>query len=156
MGFIGTLLALHSLFRWLLLAALAATLFRAFIGYKKALPFGKDINALRHWTATIAHIQLIIGITLYGQSPVIKYFWNNFETAKHNIDNLFFGLIHLLLMLAAISILTIGSAMAKRKPTDADKYKTLLLWYAVALTVLLAAIPWPFSPLAQRPLLRPF
>ncbi len=156
MGFIGTLLSLHSLFRWLLSAALVTTLFRAFIGYKKALPFGKDINALRHWTATMAHVQLIIGITLYGQSPVTKYFWNNFNTAKHNTDNLFFGLIHILLMLAAITILTIGSATAKRKAVDADKYKTILLWYSVALVVLLAAIPWPFSPLAQRPLLRPF
>ncbi|WP_342331333.1 hypothetical protein [Pedobacter sp. FW305-3-2-15-E-R2A2] len=109
---------------------------------------------MRHWTATIAHIQLLIGITLYFQSPVIKYFLKNFNEARQSFDLIFFGLIHSTLMLIAIVVLTIGSALAKRKARDTEKFKTLLVWYVIALLIIFIAIPWPFSPLANRPYFR--
>ena len=37
----------------------------------------------RHITATIAHIQLMIGLSLYFISPVVDYFLHNFREAVH-------------------------------------------------------------------------
>jgi hypothetical protein len=111
-------------------------------------------NAVRHWTATIAHIQLMIGIVLYFQSPIIKYFLANFKEAVRAFDLLFFGLIHGSLMITAIVIITIGSAKAKRKTVDQEKFKTMLLWFSIALIIIFISIPWPFSPLANRPYYR--
>jgi hypothetical protein len=93
---------------------------------------------------------------LYTQSPIIKYFWNDFKQASTSLDTVFFGLIHLILMLIAIVILTIGSALAKRQETDEQKFRTMLVWFSIALLLIFVAIPWPFSPLANRPLLRTF
>jgi drug/metabolite transporter (DMT)-like permease len=149
-----TLTFYHSIVRWLLLAGLAYSIFRAFKGFRSKATFSKIDNAARHWTATIAHIQLIIGILLYSKSPAIHYFWRNTKEAVQTLDIVFFGLIHILLMLTAIVLLTIGSALAKRKKDDRDKFKTMLIWFGTAFLIILIAVPWPFSPFAQRPYLR--
>lgn len=149
-----TLIVFHSIVRWFVLISLVYSIYRAYRGYTKNLSFSKSDNSIRHWTATIAHMQLIIGITLYTQSPVITYFWHNFNEALHNPDVVFFGLYHFLLMLAAIVIITIGSALTKRKATDQEKFKTMLVWYFIALVIICLAIPWPFSPFTSRPYFR--
>ncbi len=147
-----SLLIVHSFLRWAVVLSLAYSIYRAWQGYRKLLSFTKTDNALRHWTATIAHTQLLIGIVLYSQSPMVKYF--NSGVGDMQGEPVFFGLIHILLMLASIVILTIGSAKAKRKTTDSEKFKTMLTYFSIAAIVIFIAIPWPFSPLAHRPLIR--
>ncbi|QBQ41775.1 hypothetical protein E2P86_11670 [Sphingobacterium psychroaquaticum] len=149
-----TLTFYHSIMRWLVLASIVYAIYRAYRGYSSNAQFSKTDNAVRHWTATIAHIQLLIGIILYTQSPIIKYFWQNFNEAIQNLDLVFFGLLHLILMLTAIILITIGSALSKRKTTDNDKFKTMFVWFSVSLIIIFIAIPWPFSPLANRPYFR--
>ncbi len=151
-----TLLTLHAIFKWLVLLMLIITVTNSFFCFYKNSTFGKVSNGLRHWTATTAHIQLIFGIILYTQSPIIKHFWSNFNHAARSLDSLFFGVIHILLMLIAIIIITVGSAKVKRKQSDKDKFKTVMLWFIIGLIIILIAIPWPFSPLASRPYIRTF
>lgn len=145
---------LHSTFRWLVLLSLIYTIFKAYKGYFLDKEFSKTDDSVRHWTATIAHIQLILGIILYSKSPIIQYFWKNFKEAKESPDLLFFGLIHIFLMFLSIILITIGSAIAKRKPTDKEKFKAMLIWFTIALIIIFIAIPWPFSPFANRPYFR--
>lgn len=152
----STLLSLHSIVRWLLLVLLLYSIYSAFIGYTRNKNFSKTDNAFRHWTATIAHIQLMIGIILYTQSPIVKYFWTDTRIALQNLDLTFYGLIHIVLMVTVIVVLTIGSALAKRKPTDKEKFKTMLVWFSIALIIIFIAIPWTFSPLSNRPNFRTF
>lgn len=148
------LLFCHSILRWFVLGSLLYSIFRAYKGYSLQLPFSKTDNSVRHWTATIAHIQLIFGILIYVQSPIVKYFWKNFKEGIQNTEIAFFGILHIFLMLVSIILITIGSALAKRKATDRDKFKTMLLWFSIALLIIFIAIPWPFSPLANRPYYR--
>jgi hypothetical protein len=149
-----SLLFCHSILRWFVLASLLYSIFRAYKGYSLQLTFTKKDNSIRHWTATIAHIQLIFGILLYVQSPIVKYFWKNFQEGIQNTEIAFFGLLHISLMLFSIILITIGSALSKRKSTDIDKFKTMLFWFSIALIIIFIAIPWPFSPLANRPYYR--
>jgi hypothetical protein len=144
------LLFLHSLFRWLVLISLVYAIYRAWIGYHQQRVFTPADNSIRHWTATIAHIQLLIGMLLYTQSPIIKYFWHNYDVAIHQPEISFFGLVHLSLMVTAIVTLTIGSSLSKRRLTDQEKFFTMLIWFTIALVIIFIAIPWPFSPLANR------
>ncbi|WP_232831882.1 hypothetical protein [Taibaiella helva] len=144
----------HSIIRWLVLIALLYAVCRASRGYRSNRSFTPTDNAVRHWTATVAHIQLVIGMLLYIRSPIVQYFWKHFDEAKKNPDTLFFGTIHILLMLTAIAIITAGSALTKRRPAGRGQFRTMLAWYSLALFIILLAIPWPFSPLAYRPYLR--
>jgi hypothetical protein len=144
----------HSLFRWLVLASLVYTIFRAYSGYVSKRTFGKTDNAARHWTATIAHIQLVIGMTIYWQSPLIRYFWASAKDAIGQVNITFFALIHVTLMMTAITLITIGSSLTKRRTSDTEKFRTMLIWYSIALLIIFIAVPWPFSPLASRPYFR--
>lgn len=141
----------HSIIRWFVLISLLYAIFRAGRGFLKKSVFGKVDNQIRHWTATIAHIQLITGVLLYVKSPTINFFWKNVGLMIQNLEATFWGLIHGVLMLIAIILITIGSAMAKRKQADNEKFGTMFFYFLLALILILIAIPWPFSPLASRP-----
>lgn len=148
------LLIIHSLLRWLVLLTLVLAIFRAWRGLSKEAGFTRLDNRIRHWTATTAHLQLMVGILLYIKSPVAQYAWRGESGANGNQEIIFFAVIHALLMLAAVIVLTIGSALAKRRATDRHKFATILLWFSAAFLLIMIAIPWPFSPLASRPYLR--
>lgn len=149
-----TLTFLHSTCRWLVLLSLFYALFIAYRGYFSNKKYSKTDNLVRHWTATIAHFQLVLGIMLYSQSPIVSYFWKNFSTARESFDLLFFGVIHIVMMLFSIILITVGSSLAKRKATDKDKFKTMAIWFTISVVLIFIAIPWPFSPFANRPYFR--
>jgi len=152
----SVLLPLHSIIRWLVLISLLITIGKSLWGYFKQPVFSKTDNVLRHWTATFCHIQLVIGMLLYTQSPFVTYFYDTYKSGNLNPEALFFGVIHIILMFIAIVFISIGSIKAKRISPDNEKYKTILIWFSIGLIVIFLAIPWPFSPLAARPFLRPF
>lgn len=149
------LLSLHSLFRWLLLGSLLSSIIFSYRSLLRQSAFTPIADSLRHWTATIAHIQLLIGMNLYFQSPIVMF--KMFETTgrvwtEHN----FYRYVHISLMISAVVMITIGSAKTKRRPDDQAKYRTILRWFILALFIIFIAIPWPFSPFANRPLFRHF
>jgi len=85
---------------------------------------------------------LLIGVWLYFVSPLVSFFLNNFHVAVHLKEFRFFGMEHALIMLIAIIFITIGSSVAKRKKTDIAKFKTIAIWYALALILIVGAIPY--------------
>ena len=152
----STLLAFHSIIRWLVLASLLFAIFRAYKGWMLGKEFSRFENLVRHWTATIAHIQLVLGLSLYFISPITYYFLHHYKDAVHQRAIRFFGMEHSLMMIIAIVIITIGSAKAKRKQTDKDKFKTMAIWFTIGLIIIFTSIPWAFSPFISRPNFRPF
>lgn len=152
----SVVLALHSIVRWLLLPGLLYAVYRTYVGWRHNKKFTPHDNSVRHWTATIAHIQFLLGIWLYIISPITNYFLRHYRTAVHEREIRFFGMEHSLMMLTAVTAITIGSIKAKRKQTDRQKFKTMAIWFGIGLLIILSSIPWPFSPLVHRPYLRPF
>lgn len=150
------LLALHSLVRWFVLGGLLFAIIWAYRGWLSNKTYTQFDERVRWITATIAHIQLIIGVWLYFISPIVNYFLNNFNEAVGQRQIRFFGMEHATMMLTAIIIITIGSAKAKRKITDTEKFKTMAIWFTIGLLIILTSVPWSFSPLVSRPNFRPF
>lgn len=148
------LLVSHNYFRWIVLAALLFSLYRAYRGWLGNKAFSAFDNSVRHITATICLIQLVLGIALYVVSPLIRYFWSNYSEAVHERDIRYFGMEHSTTMLVSILLITIGSVIAKRKRTDSDKFKAIAIWYTIGFLLIVASVPWPFSPMAQRPYFR--
>ncbi len=149
------LLVAHSVIRWLVLGSLIYAIITAYRALTLKKAFTPKADAIRHWTATLAHIQLLIGMAIYVQSPVVLYqtFGNPDKMVNEQI---FFRYIHIFMMILAITVITIGSAKAKRLKEDHLKYQTMLRWFILALVIIFIAIPWPCSPLAGRPYLRTF
>ncbi len=146
-----TLLALHSLTRWLVLVSLLYAIINSYRGWLVNKPWLRSDDIIRHTTATIAHVQLILGGWLYFISPIVSYFLHNIGTAMHERSIRFFGMEHITMMLIGITVITIGSAKAKRKATDREKFKIQAIWFTIAWIIILSSIPWSFSPLISRP-----
>ena len=49
---------------------------------------------------------------------------------------------HPLTMIIAIALITIGYSKHKKKLTSAAKFKTIAIFYTIALLLVLAKIPW--------------
>lgn len=151
-----TLVALHSWMRWLVLISLLFAIYRAYRGWLGSQMFTRFDNTVRHTSVTILHLQFLIGLGLYFISPLTDYFMHHFKDAMHERQARFFGLEHISVMLVAVVVTTIGSAKAKRKRSDKQKFKTMAIWFTIGLLLILSSIPWPFSPLISRPWIRGF
>jgi hypothetical protein len=68
----------------------------------------------------------------------------------------FFSLEHGLLMIIALILVHVGRVSVKKAPTPAAKHKRTLLFFGLAIVLILAAIPWPFREVIARPLWRGF
>jgi hypothetical protein len=148
------LLFSHSYFRWLVLVSMIYAIFKAYKGYKGKAPFTAWDDTVRHSTTTIVQIQFMLGMVLFSYSPIVRYFWKNFKAEWMNLDLAFFGLLHISIMFIAVSIISAGSSLAKRETDDHIKFRTMLIYFSLALLLIFLAIPWPFSPLTARPYLR--
>jgi hypothetical protein len=152
----ATLLALHSLVRWFVLASLVLSVVIGYRGWLTNKPFTKLDGRARSITETFANIQLVIGVWLYFISPIVAYFFANFKDAVHQREIRFFGMEHVTMMLAAMVIIIIGSVKSSKKQIPKAKFKTMAIWFSIALFLILTSIPWQFSPLVSRPYFRPF
>lgn len=136
----------HSLLRWLVLISLVYAIVRAAKGYFSKGTYTASDDMIRRVTTGIAHVQLIVGMVFYYKSPLVSYFWVHRQMV-------FYGLVHPLLMIAAVVLMTVGAARVKRVE-DQKKFRTLLLFFSIALLLIFVAIPWPFSPFAKSPYFR--
>jgi cytochrome bd-type quinol oxidase subunit 2 len=151
-----TLLAIHSLVRWLVLPSLLFAIYRAFRGWSSGKSFTTVDETVRLTTVTITNIQVSLGLVLYAISPITAYFSHHFQVAVHVGVMRFFGLEHAFMMIMATLLISTGSVKVKNKSTDREKFRTMTIWFTLGLLVILIAIPWPFSPLAKRPFFRLF
>lgn len=150
------LLALHSILRWILLIVLIYAIYRSYKGWFSKSTFTVQDSKITRVTVIIAHIQLLVGLILFAVSPVIHTLFSNFGEAVQQTSIRFYGMEHSLMMIVAIVLITIGSVKSKRKSDDAQKFKTVAIWFMIALLLILAMIPWPFSPMDARPWFRIF
>jgi hypothetical protein len=142
--------------RWLVLASLFYSVFVALRGWICNKPFSSNTNRLRHVTATIAHIQLLLGCFLYVISPLMTYFRSNFTEAVHQRELRFFGMEHSAMMLLSIALISVGSIKTKKELEHRKKHRSMFLWYGLSLLLILSSIPWGFGPFVARPFLRHF
>lgn len=148
------LIVTHSILRYLVLLSILGVIYLAWEG----LTFKKSYTRL-HRIATasasgISQLQLLVGFTLYYFSPTAQSFWQT-KSMRWG-DGLFFALVHFGLMSAAIIIISVGEAFVKRETDDHRRFRILFNYFILALFIILIAIPWPFSPFAQRPWFRSF
>ena len=152
------ILALHSLFRWLVMISLIFAIYRAYKGWFSKKPFSTFDNSVRKWTTIIVQLQLVIGISLYSISPLVHYFLTHLKESLPQREIRFFGMEHAVVMISAILVITIGSVKSKGKTTDKEKYKTMAIWFSIGMLMILSSMPLPFSPppFVRRPFFRVF
>lgn len=130
----------HSGLRWLVLFALIYSLVQAFQAKKSGAGFASKKGSGTLAVASI-HLQFILGLVILFQSPWFSLF--QAEGMKNAIAR-FFIIEHPVMMLAAVILVTIGNAKAKKAASDAAAFQKRIVFFSIALILILAAIPWPF------------
>jgi hypothetical protein len=130
----------HSGLRWVALILLILAIINAFT----STAYEKKHRLINLFAMVTLHTQLLIGLGLYFISPRVQFLkgWMSSDVAKGMYR--FYNLEHILLMIIAIALVTIGHSKSKKGATPEEKFKPIKLWYVIGLLFILAAIPWPF------------
>jgi hypothetical protein len=128
----------HSGLRWVVLVLLIAATFKALMKWRSNVNYSDADRKLNLFTFISMHVQLLLGIALFFMSGRVDF------AQMKDAMFCFFTVEHTLMMVIAIALVTIGHIKSKKATDDAKKFKTIFIFYGIALLLVLVAIPWPF------------
>ena len=132
----------HSGLRWVALLLIVLAIMNA-AKSKSSGRYEKKDKMLNLFAMVFMHIQLLIGLGLYFINDKNKVQYS--EGWMSNDMLRFFGMEHIVGMIIAIAIITIGRSKAEKKLKGTrDKHHRILVNYTVGLILIVASIPWPF------------
>lgn len=138
------LLHTHSLVRWIMLALLILSVFKAYNGWKSKRSFTASDKKLTLFTLIFSHLQLLIGFVLYMVSPIVQSAILDMGAAMKDKMLRFWAVEHISVMIISILIITIGNALSKKASSDTEKFKKIFIFFGIGLVLILISIPWPF------------
>lgn len=150
------LLILHSWIRWAILIAAVWTIIRAIRGLAGAKPYTVADNKSNLFFMISMDLQFLVGIIIYFTGGWAKN-WSGgqIKEVMGNSALRFFTVEHIVMMVVAWIIVHIGRSVVKKGKTDREKHSKSLIYFGVALILILLAIPWPFrTGLGMHPLFR--
>jgi hypothetical protein len=134
----------HSGWAYLALFIILIAVVNALIGYTSKKEFTEKDRKIALFGLVFSHIQLLAGLALYfvspkgyaligevGMSMVMKTAALRLTVVEHPLINL-----------VAIVFITIGWSKHKKGMTSLGKFKTIAIFYAIGLILLLSRIPW--------------
>jgi uncharacterized membrane protein len=131
------MLHLHSYFAYVVLALLVISVIMALINTTGNKPFG-SLEKISKFGMIATHTQLLIGIILYIMEGRYVDMGEKMGISAERL----LALEHPLTNIIAIVLITVGSSKAKKANTDAQKNKSILIFYGIGLILLLSRIPW--------------
>ena len=147
-------LLIHSLLRWAVVIAGLVVIARAIGGISSRRDWQPGDAAGVRWFSISLDVQFLIGLLLYvWLSPFIRDAWADMGATMRNAPLRFFAVEHLTGMLIGIALAHIGKSKIGKATDAAQKHKLALIFFSLAMVVILLSIPWPGMP-GGRPLFR--
>ncbi|KQC32113.1 hypothetical protein AAU57_01330 [Nonlabens sp. YIK11] len=134
--------AAHSGWAYLLLIVLFIATVNALIGLFAKKDFGNKDFSLALVGLIVTHIQLLLGLALWALSPYSSALFSNPSEVMGNVDLRLLAVEHPLMMIVAVTLLTIGYSKHKKKIVSHGKFKMLSIFYTLAFLVVLSRLPW--------------
>lgn len=134
---------LHSGWAYIALLVLIVAVVNAAMGFFSDKEFKEKDLRIPLFTLIVFHLQLIIGL--------IGYYTSNYYDTMRSVGmgevmkqtELRLMLVeHPIMMILAIILITMGFSKHKKQLTDKGRFKTILLFYGIALLLVLSRIPW--------------
>ncbi|MEO7523964.1 MAG: hypothetical protein ABIT58_07700 [Ferruginibacter sp.] len=151
-----TVLVFHNILRWAVLFFGLWTVINALTGVAGKRAFSSNDNKSNLFFMISCDIQLLVGLTLYFSNPWFDMLKTKGGAVMKDSTLRFFTVEHALMMILAWILVHVGRTSVKKATTDAGKHKKMLLFFGLALLLILAAIPWPFRSEIARPWMRGF
>ena len=145
------MVAIHNVLRWVvILAAVAA------IGYA-----WQGVATKREWTKgdklrTVAyvasmHLQLLLGLILYVQSPTVDRAFDDPGWAMGETEYRFFFVEHISMMVLAVIFVQLGSSLSKRADDDAEKHKKAAIFFTLGFVFIMGGLHYIWTQRALFP-----
>jgi hypothetical protein len=138
------LVHLHSIGRWIVLLLLLIAIFNSMVAGTR--PFIRTDARTGLILTIFADLMFLIGLVLWFWGP-----WGyklvqskGMGAIMSNPVERFYVMEHTIGMLIAIILMHIGKAQGKKAISDRAKHRRTMIYYLLALVIILASIPWPF------------
>jgi protein-S-isoprenylcysteine O-methyltransferase Ste14 len=138
------LLRLHSIGRWIVLLLLLIAIFNSLVAGKR--PWIRTDARTGSILVIFADLMFLVGLALwYFGGKGYKYIESmGMKVVMKDSYMRFFAIEHISMMLVAIILIHIGKVQGKKAISDKSKHRRTLIFYLLALIIILISIPWPF------------
>lgn len=139
------LLHFHSVGRWIVLLLLLIAIFNSLVAGQR--PWIRTDARTGTILIIFADLMLLIGLAQWYWGPKgykLIEAAGGMSAAMKDSYTRFFAIEHITGMLIAIILIHIGKAQARKHISDKAKHKRTVIYYLLALIIILAMIPWPF------------
>jgi hypothetical protein len=138
------LLHLHSIGRWIILLLLLFAIFNSLVAGQR--PWIRTDGRTGSILTIFADLMFVIGISLWYFGPRGYKFIEEFgmSAVMKNSAYRFFAIEHITMMLIAVILIHIGKVQGKKAISDKAKHRRTIIFYLLALIIILISIPWPF------------
>lgn len=134
---------LHSGWAYIVLVILIFAVFNAVSGLMSKREFKDKDLRISLFTLIVSHIQLLIGFLAYFFSAQFQFAKESgMGEAMKESSIRYFVIEHPLMMILAIVLITMGFSKHKKKEDDQAKFKTIAIYYGIALIFVLSRIPF--------------
>lgn len=136
------LLHAHSYIAFAALILLIVASLNAIIGMTSNKEFKDGDRKLSLFALIFTHIQLLIGLILYFNSPNVKVFDLPMGEIMKDANLRLYAVEHPLINIIAVVLITIGFSRHKKMATSKAKFKSIAIMYALGAILILSRIPW--------------
>lgn len=136
------LLHAHSYVAYLALILLIVASINAIIGMSSNKEFKDGDRKLSLIALIFTHTQLLIGLILYFNSPMVQIFDLPMGEIMKNADLRLYAVEHPLINIIAVVLITIGWSRHKKAATSQAKFKSIAIMFALGTILILSRIPW--------------
>lgn len=134
---------IHSGWAYIALLVLIFAVFNAMRGLGSKRKFQDKDLRISLFALIVSHIQLLIGFIAYFVSAQFDFLKENgMGAAMKESEIRLVAVEHPLMMILALVLITVGFSKHKSLTSDNAKFKTIFIYYGIALLFILSRIPW--------------
>jgi len=135
---------LHSHWAYLVLLIVLLATINALAGFFSKREYGAKDFRISLFALIVTHIQLLIGLILYFVSPLgfQNISKSGMGAVMKDATARLYAVEHPMVMILTVIFITIGYSKHKKKLLSNGKFKTLAIFYTIALVLMLSRIPW--------------
>ena len=146
----NVMLAIHNVLRWVVVLAAIGAIFGAWHGVITGRKFTRRDRLVGVGFAASMHLQVLLGLILYMQSPIVQAGFDDPGAAMGERTMRYFLVEHISMMILAAVFVQLGSTLSKKVDEDERKHKRAAIWYTIGFVVLMAGLHYVWI---ERPML---
>lgn len=133
---------IHSYLAYITLFLLAFATINGIMGTTSQTAFEEKHARINKFALIATHSMFLLGIILLFVSPIAQSAFADMKATMKNSTLRLYAVEHPTINLIAVILVTIGNARVKRAVGNGRKFKQTMIFFGLALVLILSRIPW--------------